>query len=206
MKARSTSIFLEEPQLGTALNQALQTCPDVLTSIYVTHYRQVLQVCRRFFRQPEDAEDAAAEVFLKLHTVLEKKNEEHPFRPWVCRVAGRHCIDKLRRQKLEKFSIVDGNDLCVVPDVATPSPLSQVLHNEVKRQVREQLNRLPAYYKAPLVLRYYKRLSYSEIASTLNRRLPAVKTIIFRAKNRLRRDWATSVPQNGQDETVHSRS
>ena len=92
METRSTSIFLEEPQLGTALNQALQTCPDVLTSIYVTHYPQVLQVCRRFFRQPEDAEDAAAEVFLKLHTVLEKKDEEHPFRPWVCQVAGRHCM------------------------------------------------------------------------------------------------------------------
>jgi RNA polymerase sigma-70 factor (ECF subfamily) len=194
MEARSTSIFLEEPRLGTALNQALQTCPDVLTSIYVTHYPQVLQVCRRFFRQPEDAEDAAAEVFLKLHTVLEKKDEEHPFRPWVCQVAGRHCIDKLRRQKLEKFSIVDGNNLCVVPDVSTPSPLSQVLHKEAKRQVREQLNRLPNYYRVPLMLRYYRRMSYSEIASTLNRRLPAVKTIIFRAKNRLRRDWGQVSP------------
>ena len=48
--------------------------------------------------------------------------------------------------------------------------------------MREQLNRLPDYYKVPLMLRYYKRMSYSEIARTLNRRLPAVKTIIFRAK------------------------
>ena len=194
MEAQSTSIFLEEPRLGTAVNQALQTCPDVLTSIYVTHYPQVLQVCRRFFRRPEDAEDAAAEVFLKLHTVLEKKDEEHPFRPWVCQVAGRHCIDKLRRRKYEKCSIVAGNDLCVVADVATPSPLSQVLHKEAKRQVREQLNRLPDYYKVPLMLRYYQRMSYSEIARTLDRRLPAVKTIIFRAKNRLRRDWGRSDP------------
>ena len=85
-------------------------------------------------------------------------------------------------------------DLCVVPDVSTPSPLSQVLHKEAKRQVREQLNRLPDYYKVPLMLRYYKRMSYSEIASTLNRRLPAIKTIIFRAKHRLRRDWGHVSP------------
>jgi RNA polymerase sigma-70 factor, ECF subfamily len=194
METRSTSILLEEPRLGTALNQALQTCPEVLSSIYTTHYPQVLQVCRRFFRQPEDAEDAAAEVFLKLHTVLEKKDEEHPFRPWVCQVAGRHCIDKLRRRKHEKYSILAGNDLCVVPDVSTLSPLSQVLHKEAKRQVREQLNRLPDYYKVPLMLHYYKRMTYSEIARTLNRRLPAVKTIIFRAKNRLRRDWGEVGP------------
>ncbi|MGO9641933.1 MAG: RNA polymerase sigma factor [Candidatus Acidiferrales bacterium] len=188
MATRSTSIFLEEAGLGTALNQALQTCPEVLSSLYTTHYHHVLQVCRRFFRQPEDAEDAAAEVFLKLHTVLEKKDEEHPFRPWVCQLAGRHCIDKLRRRKCERCSIVAGNDLCAVPDVSTPSPLSQVLHKEAKRQVREQLNRLPDYYKVPLMLRYYRHMSYSEIARTLNRRLPAIKSIIFRAKNRLRRN------------------
>ena len=194
MATRSTSIFLEEPGLGTALNQALQTCPEVLSSIYTTHYPQVLQVCRRFFRQPADAEDAAAEVFLKLHTVLEKKDEEHPFRPWVCQVAGRHCIDKLRRRKHENRSIIAGSDLCAVPAVSTPSPLSQVLRQEAKRQVREQLNRLPDYYKVPLMLRYYKQMSYSEIARTLNRRLPAIKTIIFRAKNRLRRNWGQVSP------------
>jgi RNA polymerase sigma-70 factor, ECF subfamily len=188
MATRSNSILLEEAGFGTALNQALQTCPERLSKIYVAHYHHVLQVCRRFFRQPEDAEDAAAEVFLKLHTVLDQKDESHPFRPWVCQVAGRHCIDKLRRRKREKCSTVAGDVLCAVPDVSTPSPLSQVLHKEAKRHVREQLNQLPDYYKVPLMLRYYKRMSYSEIAHTLNRRLPAVKTIIFRAKSRLRRN------------------
>jgi RNA polymerase sigma-70 factor (ECF subfamily) len=188
MATQCSSMLLEHGGLGSALNQALHTCPEVLSSLYTTHYHHVLQVCRRFFRQPEDAEDAAAEVFLKLHTVLQKKDSHHPFRPWVCQVAGRHCIDKLRRRKREKYSCVDGNDLCVVPDPVTPSPLSQVLHNEEKRKVREQLNLLPDYYKVPLMLRYYKRMSYTEIARTLNRRVPAVKTIIYRAKCRLRRN------------------
>jgi len=194
MATQSNTILFEEAALGKALNQALQICPEVLSSIYTAHYAHVLQVCRRFFRQPEDAEDAAAEVFLKLHTVLGKKDEKHPFRPWVCQVAGRHCIDKLRRRKREKCSIVAGNDLCAVPDVTTPSPLSQLLHKEAKREVREQLNRLPDRYKVPLMLRYYKRMSYSEIASTLDRRLPEVRTIIFRAKNRLRRNLGQVSP------------
>jgi RNA polymerase sigma factor (sigma-70 family) len=190
MATRSTSFFLDEAGLGSALNQVLHACPEALSAIYTAHYRHVLQVCRRFFRQPEDAEDAAAEVFLKLHTVLHKKDEGHPFRPWVCQVAGRHCIDKLRRRKREKCSAVAGTDLCAVPDVSTPSPLSQVLRKEAKRELRKQLNRLPEYYRVPLMLRYYKHMSYSEIARALNRRLPAVKTIIFRAKHRLRRNLA----------------
>jgi RNA polymerase sigma factor (sigma-70 family) len=94
----------------------------------------------------------------------------------------------LRRRKREKCSTVAGDDLCAVPDKSTPSPLSQVLQKETKRLLREQLDSLPDYYKVPLVLRYYKRMSYSEIARKLNRRLPTVRTIIFRAKNRLRRN------------------
>jgi RNA polymerase sigma-70 factor (ECF subfamily) len=190
MATRSASILMEEAVLGTACNQALQTCPEVLSSLYGAHYSHVLQVCRRFFRRPEDAEDAASEVFLKLHTVLGKKDEEHPFRPWVCQVAGRHCIDKLRRRKREKGAVIGGIDLCSIPDLATPSALSQILRKEAKLQVREELHRLPDYYKVPLMLRYYKRMSYAEIARTLNRRLPAVKTILFRAKCQLRRNLA----------------
>jgi len=103
-------------------------------------------------------------------------------------VAGRHCIDKLRRRKREKASCVDGADLSEVPDYSTPSPLSQVLRSEEGLEVREQLIRLPNKFKVPLVLRYYKQMSYSEIARALKTRLPAVRMIMFRAKRQLRRN------------------
>jgi RNA polymerase sigma-70 factor (ECF subfamily) len=147
-----------------------------------------LQVCRRYFRQPEDAEDAAAEVFLKLHRVLNQRDETVPLRPWLFQVAGHHCVDKLRRRKSEKNSSLEDYDLSGFADHSSPSPLSQVLRKEEQRRVREQLIRLPAKYKVPLVLRYYKRMSYSQIAHTMNRGLPAVRMMIFRAKNQLRRN------------------
>jgi RNA polymerase sigma-70 factor (ECF subfamily) len=194
MATRTTSMFMEETALCATLNQPLQTCPEVLSTIYSTHYRHVLRVCRRFFRQREDAEDAAAEVFLKLHSVLDTRNEAVPFRPWVSRVAGRHCIDKLRRRKRERDSCVDGADLSEIPDYSTPSPLSQFLRQEEGLEVREQLIRLPEKYKVPLVLRYYKQMSYSEIARALKSRLPAVRMMIFRAKEELRRNLRREQP------------
>ena len=111
-----------------------------------------------------------------------------PFRPWVSPVAGRHCIDKLRRRKRENGSCVDGADLNEVPDYSTLSPLSQILRREERREVREQLIRLPEKYKVPLVLRYYKQMSYSEIARALKRQIPAVRMMIFHAKEQLRRN------------------
>src|SRR6516162_4283865 len=157
MATNSTLPLTEQTQLYAAFNQPQPISPEVLSTIYTAHYRYVLQICQRFFRQPEDAEDAAAEVFLKLYRVLHQRDETLPFRPWVSQVAGRHCIDKLRQKKSEKSSSLEEIDPSGVADRSTPSPLSQVLRKDEQRQVREQLTRLPKKYKVPLVLRYYKR-------------------------------------------------
>ena len=188
MATESTSMLMEEPQVSSALHQPQPICPDVLGSIYADHYQYVLRVCRRFFRQPEDAEDAAAEVFLKLYRVLHQRDETMPFRPWVSQVAGRHCIDKLRQKKCERSSSLEDIDVSDFADRSTPSPLSEILRKDEQRQLREHLTRLPEKYKVPLMMLYYKRMSYSEIAGTLNTRLPAIRMIIFRAKDFLRRN------------------
>lgn len=186
MAAGSTSILMEEAGLGNVPNQALRACPEVLSALYAAHHSYILRVCRRFFWQPEDAEDAAAEVFLKLHRVLGNHDLSLAFRPWLSQVARRHCIDKLRRKKRERRHCIKEDEMAALPDVSTPSPLSQVLRDEEQRQVREELRRLPQHYRVPLVLRYYKRMSYREIARTLGRQLPATKVILFRAKKALR--------------------
>src|SRR5437016_13385305 len=104
MATGSASLHLEETGLGAALNQALQTSPEALSTIYTAHHRHVLRVCRRFFRSPEDAEDAAAEVFLKLHRVLGTKDQALPFRPgsrrWQVGIASISCDGKRDRKSV----------------------------------------------------------------------------------------------------------
>ena len=191
MATRSTLLSTNDTQFVSSKNQPRAIHPEFLRVCYEAHYRYVLRICRQYFRQLEDAEDAAAEVFLKLYRVLNQKDEAAPLRPWLSQVAGHHCIDKLRRRTSEKSSALEENDLSGFADHSTPSPLSQVLRREEQRRVREQLIRLPATYKAALILRYYKRMSYSQIARTMNRGLPAVRMMIFRAKDRLRRNLQT---------------
>lgn len=188
MATKSNLMIMEDAPFGATQNPAQSICPERFSTIYTTHYRYVLGICHRFFRQREDAEDAAAEVFLKLYRVLHQKDERLPFRPWVAQVAWRHCIDKLRRIKRERRSSLEDADFESIPDRSISSPLSQLLHKDEHRQFREQLTRLPERYKAPLMLLYYKRMSYSEIARALNTRLPVLRTMMFRAKGYLRRN------------------
>jgi RNA polymerase sigma-70 factor (ECF subfamily) len=187
MNIEANLLPAEETQLFTSTSHPRPISPEVLRACYTAHYRHVLQICRRFFRQPEDAEDAAAEVFLKLYRVLHQKDETLPFRPWVSQVAGHHCIDKLRQKKRERSSSLEEIDVTAIPDHSALSPLSQILRKDDQRRIREQLVHLPEKYKTPLVMRYYERMSYSEIARRLNTRIPTVRVMIFRAKGYLRR-------------------
>jgi RNA polymerase sigma-70 factor, ECF subfamily len=192
MMTNATVLPINDSGLPSTFNQQEPICPEALRACYITHYRDVLRICRRYFRQPQDAEDAAAEVFLKLFRVLHQKDEALPFLPWLSRVAGRHCIDILRGRKHEKNLSLEGIESGAMADHDTPSPLSEILRKDEQRRVREHLTRLPEIYRVPLVLRYYKRMSYDEIARALNTRLPSVKIRIFRAKNCLRRNLRNS--------------
>jgi RNA polymerase sigma-70 factor, ECF subfamily len=192
MATKSMLLPGTEEQFCSGVNPPPLISPDVVREFYTAHYQHVLHICRRFFRQKEDAEDAAAEVFLKLYRVLHQKDQTLPFRPWLAQVAGHHCIDRLRQKKREKSSSLEEIDVSGFADRSTPSPLSQLLSKDDERRIREQLARLPEKYKKALVLRYYERMSYSEIARALNTRLPTVRIMLFRAKRYLRRNLRMS--------------
>jgi RNA polymerase sigma-70 factor, ECF subfamily len=191
MSSTSTSLSGERQMCGAVI-PPVPVSSELLRVLYITHYRHVLQTCRKFFRQIEDAEDAAAEVFLKLYRVLHQKDEMVPFRPWISQIAVHHCIDKLRRRKHERSSSLEEVDVNDLLDHSTPSALSEVLRNEAEGRIRRALACLPEKHRIVLVLRYYNRMSYSQVADALNLPLSAVRVRIFRAKRSLRCDLRRS--------------
>src|SRR5258705_4233140 len=187
MATTMNSVLLQESGVPEAIiSAAFRSCPQLLGALYISHDHYVLKVCRHFFWQREDAEDAAAEVFLKLHTVLDSDERPIRSRSWLSKVTGRHCIDKLRQVKAERRRRVDELEFDALPDCLTLSPLSRVLRREQQGKVRDELRHLPRDYRILLVLHYYRQMTYAEIALALGKQLPAIKTAIFRAKRMLR--------------------
>lgn len=198
MATTMNSVLFEESGVREGIiSVAFRGCPELLGSLYTSHYRYVLKVCRHFFWQREDAEDAAAEVFLKLHNVPETEDHQIRSRSWLSTVTGRHCIDKLRQVKAERrFRVDDELEFDALPDNLALSPLSRMLRREQQSKVREELRRLPRDYRILLVLHYYRQMTYAEMALALGKQLPAIKSAIFRAKRMLR--GRILDPGNGQ--------
>jgi len=158
---------------------------DDLGKIYEEFHPRVLMICRRMLGLPEEAEDAANDVFLKLPDALETYDPSQPFARWLARVAGNHCIDLLRRRRSEQRVIEPHHEL---PEPVAPlrSPFEDLLSKESSDAVRDAIFALPERYLVPLVMRYFSELSYREIAAALGTSKANVGLLIFRAKQQLR--------------------
>lgn len=186
MAVTMNSVLFGNPGARGAIGHAsFGSYPERFSAFYRSQYRYVLRICQRYLWRHEDAEDAAAEVFLKLHALEPDENPIH-CRSWLSKVTGRHCIDKLRKAKVESSRCDDDVECDSLPQSLQGSPLSRVLRREEQENVRLALRRLPRDYRILLVLHYYRQLTYAEIADALGKQMPAVKTGVFRAKKLLR--------------------
>ena len=66
-------------------------------------------------------------------------------------------------------------------------PQASLLQAEEDARIREAVLALPVAYRTAVLLRYHEHLSYDEIARALQSPLGTVKTLLYRAHQRLRR-------------------
>ena len=179
---------MDERDLESVIGRAQGHDAEALAEIHRRYVRRVFGLCKYMLGSSESAEDATSEVFLKLQRSIGSYDGSMPFPNWLLRVAGNQCIDALRRRRRGRQVIVEVEDVTVIePPSPELSPLGAFVKAEEKAQVRDAIAGLPVNYRVPLVLRYYSELTYDEIARQLDLERNHVATLIFRAKQELRR-------------------
>jgi RNA polymerase sigma-70 factor (ECF subfamily) len=182
---------MEAPDRQSVIERAQGHDTEALGEIHRLYVGRVFGLCRYMLESRESAEDATSEVFLKLQRSIGSYDGSIPFPRWLLRVAGNHCIDALRRRKRGRQVMVEVEDVAAIaPPSPDLSPLAALMKTEEKAAVQQAIARLAENYRVPLVLRYYSELSYDEIAQQLQLERNHVATLIFRAKQELRRNLA----------------
>jgi RNA polymerase sigma-70 factor, ECF subfamily len=178
--------------------QAQQGNDEAFTLLVEEHQTHVYNLCYRMLGEPEAAEDAAQESFLRAYQNLHRYDQSRPFATWLLSIAAHYCIDRLRRRKLSMFSLDEENDDGTTYEIADPaSPDPEV--ESVKRGERDRLHillkDLDSTDRAAVVLRYWNDYSEIEIAESLNLTVSAVKSRLHRARRALAGMWQDEKPR-----------
>jgi RNA polymerase sigma-70 factor, ECF subfamily len=143
--------------------------------------RLVLATAWRLLGNREDAQDAAQEVFLKLHRNLAKVEASGSFPSWLYRVTVNVCHDHRRRRPVTaQVEHWEG-----VP-AASAGPHEELAEAERRRAVDLSLRRLSEKERAALVLRDLEGLSTSEVARILGSSEATVRSQISKARVKMK--------------------
>src|SRR5437879_9949020 len=71
----------------------------LIDELYHANYAAVLKACSRILRNPDDAADAAQQVFVIALESLDLTTRRSAARAWLLTGARNHCLDLLRRRK-----------------------------------------------------------------------------------------------------------
>ncbi len=175
----------------TWILQAQQGNDEAFTSL-VEHYQTpVFNLCYRMLSEPELAEDAAQESFLRAYQNLSRYDRQRPFATWLLSIAAHHCIDRLRRRRFVIFSLdaerEDDDRPTELPDMDAIDPEREAIRREEQESIQAALHGLDATDRAAIVLRYWYDFSEVEISESLNLTVSAVKSRLHRARKAVAR-------------------
>lgn len=152
----------------------------------------------RMLGNKEEAEDICQETFIRVYTNIDKYNDKHKFSTWLYKIATNLCIDRIRKNKKNIFSLDNNGDngenidwYSVVPD-SRLNPEEEAIMNEQKHLIQLSFEGLPVKYRTIMILRYVDELTLLEISEVLDLPVTTIKTRLHRGREYMRANLVTN--------------
>src|SRR5215471_2951568 len=178
MQADGTLAALRAQSTGDPDSEALARAArggdlDAFEGLVRRYQRRVYALAYQHLRDPDEAQDLAQEVFVRLYRNLDRYDPARPFEPWFWRLAVNVAASYRRRRRT----------VAELPDVAA----AEVPGREETMPLERALADLSEDLRLPVLLHYYLDLPLDEIAGAMGLSLSAVKSRLHRARAILRR-------------------
>lgn len=154
---------------------------DAFSKIYDEFVKPIYRYI--FYKVDESVvEDLTEEVFFKAWKNIKKyKKGKFPFSSWLFKIAHNLVVDYYR-----KYQRDDELDENFVDSSTHSNPEEEVNIKLTQIKLRKVIKRLPEKYKQIVVLKYINDLNNKEISIVMGKSEPAVRTLQFRALNKLK--------------------
>lgn len=132
------------------------------------HQAKVYNYILQMVKDRNLADDIFQETFVKAITTIKQGRyaEAGKFSAWVCRIARNLIIDNFRQEKVEATVSTDDSNFDVLnrKDLSEDTIEDMLIDSQIQADVRRIVKQLPDSQREVLIMRYYKGLSFKEIA------------------------------------------
>lgn len=164
-----------------AFKQLVEGCQDMVynTALSIVH-------------DASDAEDVAQEVFIQVYRSIDQFKGDSRLSTWIYRITVTKSLDLIRSRKRKKrFAFITslfGPDNEVLHDpVNFHHPGVALDQKEQAALLFRMIDQLPENQKTAFILLKSEELSYQEIAQVMDLSVSAVESLLFRARQNLRK-------------------
>lgn len=153
------------------------------------HQALVLGTVGRMLGSNSEVEDIAQQVFVRVWGSAARYQPRAKFTTWLLKITRNLVFNEMRRTKRHAHVPVQPEPTAEeipLKDETTAEPDAALLEHELQEAIEKAIVDLPETQRMAVVLRRYEDLSYEDIAEVLKLSVPAVKSLLFRARTELR--------------------
>jgi RNA polymerase sigma-70 factor, ECF subfamily len=154
---------------------------EELSGLYTAHSRAIYYLALRFLGDPQKAEDATHDVFLKALRNFGQFRGEASARTWLYRIAINHCRNLLQTWN-ERHMFPSSDSPIWEQATGGDSPLRILETKELGARIQKALDGLPPEYRLLLLLVSDQELSYEQIGALTEQSSDAVRGKLHRAR------------------------
>lgn len=174
---------------------------DAFAQLVVNYKSRLIGIFSHLLQDYGAAEDLAQEVFLRIYKSRKRYEPTAAFSSWLFRIANNLASNIWRKRKLRREVPLEvrrsrhpsGEQPLVDPSDAMPIQL--VAKGELRDVVKHALLTLNERQRMAILLHSFEGMAYAEIGQAMEVTVPAVKALVFRAKQNLREVLQEQIPE-----------
>lgn len=145
----------------------------------------------------QEAEDISQEVFIKMFRSLKKFRRDAKMSSWLYQITVNASIDTLRKKSSKPKRSIDEFDHLYIQEGLTTGraanfdPVSSAESSQIQNHISQALQKITPKERTVFVMRHYNDLKLNEIAEILNVTIGTVKSLLFRAIKKLRKELSS---------------
>ena len=190
----NTTIPGTPAQLVSLVNEAREGNRSAFAQLADQFHQDIFRMVFYRIRSRVDAEDLTQDVFLKAFQKIGSVKDATKFRGWLFSVALNRIRDFQRKKRFRSLFKKEDEDIESHPiektDSDQPEALEMVLRKDFWRQIGLILKKLPTMEREVFLLRFFDHLSIKEIAGVLKKNESTVKTHLYRALAKFKKEPA----------------